>query len=239
MTAPILVLLHGYLGFAEIGPVSYFRNLRDVLNKQYGDVIIPQVPPTSSIAERATSLVEQLFGNPAHTSFVLLAHSMGGLDARYLITRLDPDHRIKTLVTVATPHRGSSMATWFLQSAAPLPAWIRNMGTAALHDLTPAVRASQPIPDRPDVTYISYAGHRAKEELPLILRPYADTIDGDHDGMVPVNSAKWGEFRGVVRADHLELIGWSLGLPDASIARPFDYLTLWSRVAAGVAGTVR
>lgn len=239
MTATTLVLLHGYLGFAEIGPISYFRNLRDMLGRQYGDVLVPQVPPTGSIAERAASLAEQLFSNPARTSFVLLAHSMGGLDARYLIAHLDPDRRIHTLVTVATPHRGSAMATWFLQSSSPLPAWIRYMGTAAMHDLTPEVRASQPIPDRSDVTYISYAGHRIREELPLVLRPYADTIHGDHDGMVPVDSAKWGDFRGVVRADHLELVGWNLGLPDARIARPFDYLTFWSRIVAGIAGVIR
>jgi triacylglycerol lipase len=29
----------------------------------------------------------------------------------------------------------------------------------------------------------------------------------------------------------MELIGWSLGLPDASTGRPFDHLPFWTKVA--------
>jgi triacylglycerol lipase len=36
----------------------------------------------------------------------------------------------------------------------------------------------------------------------------------------------------MVRADHIELLGWSLGLPDARAARPFNHLQFWKKVAA-------
>jgi triacylglycerol lipase len=33
---------------------------------------------------------------------------------------------------------------------------------------------------------------------------------GANDGMVPVTSTKWGQFRGVLDADHLDLVGLKL-----------------------------
>jgi triacylglycerol lipase len=36
----------------------------------------------------------------------------------------------------------------------------------------------------------------------------------------------------MVRADHIELLGWNLGLPDGRIARPFNHLQFWKKVAA-------
>ena len=88
------------------------------------------------------------------------------------------------------------------------------------------------IPDREDVSYSSYASCRPPGELPFWLRPYGRVIGEDNDGLVPVSSARWGQFRGIVRSDHMELIGWSLGLPDARTGRPFDHLPFWTRAAA-------
>jgi triacylglycerol lipase len=50
--------------------------------------------------------------------------------------------------------------------------------------------------------------------------------------MVAVSSARWGTLRGIERADHIELLGWSLGLPNARVARPFNHLQFWKKVAA-------
>jgi triacylglycerol lipase len=91
-----------------------------------------------------------------------------------------------------------------------------------------------PIPNREDVDYRSYASCRSLDELPFWLRRYASFIAEDNDGMVPVSSAKWGKFCGTVRSDHLELIGWSIGLPNARSERPFNHLAFWREVAAAV-----
>src|SRR6185369_6230360 len=40
----------------------------------------------------------------------ILAHSMGGLDARFAIARLGLADRVASLTTVATPHRGTALA---------------------------------------------------------------------------------------------------------------------------------
>ncbi len=121
---PVPVLLHGYLGFVQRGPIRYFRGISQALDLVGVRCLMPEVPAAGTIAERAEALAHQLFqsNNPA---FSLFAHSMGGLDARYLIRFLDPDKRIKHLLTVGTPHQGSPVATWFLESPRLIPAWIR------------------------------------------------------------------------------------------------------------------
>ncbi len=51
----------------------------------------------------------------------IIAHSMGGLDARYLISRLQPKGvDVRSLVTVATPHRGSALADYIIDGIGPV-----------------------------------------------------------------------------------------------------------------------
>lgn len=231
MPPPALALLHGFLGFSHRGPIEYFRGVKEALRRIHIVPLIPEVPPAGSIAERAEALARKLFSSDSH-AFALIGHSMGGLDARYLITYLDPDRRVKSLLTVSTPHRGSPLARWFLEAEGPIPACIRHIGNPGLRELTPEALAGMQIPDREDVDYSSYGSFRSADELPFWLRPYGHVFREDNDGMVPVSSTPWGEFRGAVHADHLELLGWSLSLPDSQAARPFNHLRFWTRIAA-------
>lgn len=231
MVRPVLVLLYGFLGFSRHGPIEYFRGMKQALNQAHIAPLIPEVPSAGTVAERAEALANQLFHSDA-SSFALVAHSMGGLDARHLITYLDPDRRVKSLLTVATPHRGTLVATWLLESPGLIPAWIRHIGRPGLDDLTPEARAAMPIPDRLDVAYSSYAGYRPLNELPLWLRPFGRIVSGPSDGLVRVDSAQWGRFRGIMRTDHFEFVGWSLALPNSQAKRPFDHLHFWKQAAA-------
>jgi triacylglycerol lipase len=231
MMPPTLVLVHGFLGFSHWGPIEYFRGVRKMLLHAGIHPLIPQVPSAGSIAMRAEVLARKLFLSDT-PAFALVGHSMGGLDARYLITHLDPDRRVKRLLTIATPHRGTPLATWFLEASGRIPALVRYIGKPGLSELTPDARAATPIPDRDDVDYCSYASCRSLDELPFLLSPCGRLIPEDNDGMVPVSSAKWGKFRGIVHADHLEIIGWSIGLSDARSERPLNHLAFWRDVAA-------
>lgn len=231
MARPVVALLHGFLGFVKWGPFEYFRGVRDALHQVHIDPFMPEVPAAGTIAERAEMLAHKLFQTDIPI-FALVGYSMGGLDARYLITHLDPDRRIKSLITVSTPHRGSPLALWFLESHGLVQAYIRHTGRPGLDDLTVEACEGMHIPDREDVDYSSYTSCRPLHELPFWLRPYGRVTGEDNDGLVPVTSARWGRFRGVVRSDHMELIGWSLGLPNARTRRPFDHLPFWTHVAA-------
>ena len=231
MITPTPVLLHGFLGFSHFGPIQYFRGVTQALKDTGVFCLTPKVPSAGSIEERASSLARQLFQSDI-TEFSLFAHSMGGLDARHLISFLDPDKRIKRLLTVSTPHLGSPLATWALESPSMFPAMIRLIGRPALDELTPEARQAVTIPDRVDVAYTSYASCRPLAEQSVWLRPLGRMIPAANDGLVPVDSAKWGRFLGTLRSDHFELIGWSF--PEKSgIFKPFNHIQFWTRVING------
>lgn len=77
--------------------------------------------------------------------------------------------------------------------------------------------------------------------LALPLAPFADVVgkaaDGTaipNDGLVAVESAKWGNFRGCVPADHMEQLG-QRNLPDVNVRTGFDVARFYASVAADLA----
>ncbi|KAK0487090.1 alpha beta-hydrolase [Armillaria novae-zelandiae] len=116
-----IVLCHGLYGFDERGLSSfpsmrmqYWSNVLRILRKTVGaEVIVTAVPSTGSIASRAESLDRQLSDKAVGRGINLLAHSMGGLDCRHLITHVKPsEYTPLSLTTVSTPHRGSPFMDW-------------------------------------------------------------------------------------------------------------------------------
>ncbi|NJK32764.1 MAG: hypothetical protein HC927_10340 [Deltaproteobacteria bacterium] len=76
-------------------------------------------------------------------------------------------------------------------------------------------------PDDPQVRYWSWTGETCLTllscddavDLPLLAGyEILDVLAGANDGLVTVESAKWGEFLGVVPADHFDEIGQVGGL---------------------------
>jgi len=235
---PAIVFVHGFLGFATIRlaliTIHYFRNLPANLKHLAAACFFPQVPPAGAVAERAHCLATFL-ASLRHEPIFLVAHSMGGLDSRYLIHHLDPEKRIRALVTVATPHHGTPLATWFQQDNSWIAHAGRKIASPALHDLTPMAceRFNKEVSDRPDVRYFSYAGCRQIREISRLFRPWARMLQenaGDNDSQVPVSSARWGEFLGLLRADHLESAGWSFALPNKRQGRPFDHIAFYRKI---------
>lgn len=236
----VFIFTHGILGFVEKGlprlglSIRYYRGLPAALGGLPVEAHFPAVPPVASIASRARALADYIdgLGVPA---VHLVGHSMGGMDCRYLAARLDPARRVRTLTTVATPHRGTPLAEWIVNGGGVLPAAGRRLLGAGIHDLTPEAcrRFNREVTDRPDVYYASYAGVRPLGEMPPWYRPWTRMIaasDGDNDSQVPASSAQWGEFIGQLRADHLELVGWSLAPASRVNGRPFDHLRLYQEI---------
>lgn len=241
-TPLLFVFVHGLLGFDQISlgwtTVHYFRGLPPRLRARGFDAVFPRLPRTESIETRARALAQFIARVPGRP-LCLVGHSMGGLDSRYLIHNLDPAHRVRCLVTVGTPHRGSPLASWFMHRGGALQ-WVgRIVGGWALPDLTPdaCVRFNEQVPDRADVRYLSYAGVRPVEEMPLIFRPSTRFLQkeaGENDGQVGLASAKWGDFQGTVRASHTELNGWSFAGSNPAIVRPFDHVNFYLQVLSKV-----
>ncbi|KAF9046276.1 Alpha/Beta hydrolase protein [Panaeolus papilionaceus] len=116
-----IVLCHGLYGFDSRGPSSfpsmrmhYWSNVLRVLRGRVGaEVIVTSVPGTGSIASRASKLDEQLQVRARGRGINFLAHSMGGLDCRHLISHIRPaEYAPLSLTSICTPHRGSPFMDW-------------------------------------------------------------------------------------------------------------------------------
>ncbi len=219
--APPIVLVHGLLGAGEVrvgGVVvsEYFPGISGQLRDAGNRILLPNLSPTAGVAQRAAQLKQfidlQSPGEPVH----LVAHSMGGLDSRYMISRLGMAERVLTLTTLGTPHRGTTFADWGVNRLAwvvrPLLEML-GMPSEAFRDLTTA-RCRQfnaEVPDAGGVRYFSVAGRHDGNWLTpewylshnVVLRN-----EGDNDGVVSVASAQWGESMQVWEGDHFSLINW-------------------------------
>ncbi|KIJ54470.1 hypothetical protein M422DRAFT_24417 [Sphaerobolus stellatus SS14] len=118
-----IVLCHGLYGFDVRGPevfpklrMHYWSNVLHILRKKVGaEVIVTGVPGTGSIASRAERMDRFLKENVKGRDINFLAHSMGGLDCRHLITHIEPsEYRPISLTSLSVPHRGSPFMDWCL-----------------------------------------------------------------------------------------------------------------------------
>ncbi|KAH6912578.1 lipase 2 [Coprinopsis sp. MPI-PUGE-AT-0042] len=120
-----IVLCHGLYGFDARGPsafpsmrMNYWANVLHILRGKLGaEVIVTSVPGTGNISSRSARLDEQLKSKARGRGVNFLAHSMGGLDCRHLITHVKPsDYTPLSLTSVATPHRGSPFMDWCVEN---------------------------------------------------------------------------------------------------------------------------
>ncbi|KAI0386731.1 putative triacylglycerol lipase [Hypomontagnella monticulosa] len=226
-----IVLAHGLLGFSELQVaggwlpgIHYWRGITQALRANGIEVITATVPPSGSIEQRAERLACGIAEAAQDKSVNIIAHSMGGLDARYMISHLQPKNvDVRSLVTVASPHRGSAFADYLLKEIGHerLPRIYKfvegvGMETGAFEQLTREYmieRFNPRTPDDPDVRYFSYG---AMMDQPPLLSPFRHShriitdVEGPNDGLVSVTSSKWGSYRGtLVGVSHLDLINWT------------------------------
>jgi triacylglycerol lipase len=152
----------------------------------------------------------------------IIAHSRGGLEARYLISSLRMDYAVASLTTVSTPHRGVKA----MNQALKIPkriykciAFLVNIRSRIIGDRNPdfftcsrqlaeksCLEFNKKNLDSASVYYQSYTS-RLKYFFsdPLFMLPWLilKITDGDNDGLCPVASAGWGERREIIRPEGL------------------------------------
>ncbi|KAK2593701.1 lipase 2 [Conoideocrella luteorostrata] len=227
-----VVLAHGLLGFSELQLLSilptihYWHGIREALTAQGTHVITASVPPSSSIADRAAKLADDIASQ--HDGPVnIIAHSMGGLDARYMISnkaQYKGALEVASLTTISTPHRGSPFADYVLNSSSAgilyLPRLYKvleraGFGTQAFTQLTTGYMEgefNEYVVDDAGVRYFSYG---AVMDTPPLLSPFRvpqriiERVEGVNDGLVSVESSRWGVYQGtLVGVNHMDLINW-------------------------------
>lgn len=149
---------------------------------------------------------------------------------------MNQGHRAISLTTLSTPHRGAwlaeripnlprrvvSFAAGAVRRLAPERESRRFLDAIAEYrwDALSQLRReymqnvfNPAIIDHPDTRYFSYAAKVNPDNRTLCGRlrrvnaHFIRKAEGENDGMVSVESAKWGEFKGTVVSDHGELIG--------------------------------
>lgn len=219
-----IVLAHGIMGFDEVklGPVKgqYFRGVEPRITQLGAKVYAFRVRPSASVMARAEDLKRAVDAIDAKRVNVI-AHSMGGLDARYAVARLGLSNKVASITTIGTPHRGTPLADfgtglWGVAPAAKKLLESMGLDVSGFFDLT-TMRMRAFNEDVQDVRGIYYGSWVASARGGLLvmnplLVPTWKLIQeraGENDGLVPVTSQQWGEVCGTIDADHWAQIGWS------------------------------
>jgi triacylglycerol lipase len=243
-----IVLHHGLLGSGDIsiGPVriSYFRNIDRAISQRGHPVIVSRVDPTGSIELRARQLKVNILkglkehGLPPRDSRVLIiAHSMGGLDARFMISELGMADRVAGLLSITTPHRGSSYADWCVENLGEKLGCGRLMNmmgldVRAISDLTTSScrQFNREVKNVVGVQYFSISAARPWHRVPpwaIHAHKIVTNAEGDNDSLVSVKSSTWGTHLGVWPADHFHTINHRLVM---EIKKPTGDITpYWMR----------
>ncbi|MFK0103408.1 esterase/lipase family protein [Streptomyces sp. NPDC091217] len=131
--APPVVLLHGF-----IDNRSVFVLLRRALAQHGGQRVesLNYSPLTCDVRTAAELLgrhIEEICARTGSHRVDIVGHSLGGLIARYYVQRLGGDLRVRTLVTLGTPHSGTRVVP--LANAHPIVRQLRP-GSEVIEELT-------------------------------------------------------------------------------------------------------
>ncbi|PLB49604.1 putative triacylglycerol lipase [Aspergillus steynii IBT 23096] len=224
-----IVLAHGLLGFDELrlaGPylpgVQYWRGIKEALSMKGVQVITATVPPSGSIEMRAEELARDISVGARGKDVNIIA----GLDSRHMISHLKPkDFNVKSLTTIATPHRGSSVADYVMKQIGDdrlaqlyYALGLMKVETGAFSQLTREYMEETFNPATPDVDDVRYFSYGASMQPSFwsvfrLSHRILEQIEGFNDGLVSVASSRWGGEAGykgtLLDVSHLDLINWS------------------------------
>ena len=263
-----VIWVHGWTGFESIGPLTYFFGVRDHLEPLGYPMSIAVLDPYNSSEVRGGQLAAQVDAALAEwraRKVILIGHSQGGIDSRYVVSSLGYGDRVDALLTIASPHRGTFITDLAL-GLAPGPVEVALSGLLNLLGAVTADAKSDALasfyslseahmqgefnpqnPDDPAVAYISYTGRTCAtidfldpkngcDDLvdPLLLWAYdlLKLARGPNDGLVTVESAQWGDYRGEMIADHIDEVGQIAGITDPDFDHRAWYLARVRDLAA-------
>ena len=213
-----LLLVHG-IGFRDLRYFNYWGRIPRELKRNGAVIYYGNQEALGTIAYNAEDIRKRILQIREATGAEkvnIIAHSKGGLDARCAVTTLGMSPYVASLTTMNTPHRGCR----FVDYACRLPegfyrfvAGCFDRTFAKFGDKAPdfytathqfateaSVRFNEKTPDMPGVYYQSYTSKMKNPFSHLLLSiPWCLIwpLEGENDGLVSVESAKWGEFRGV------------------------------------------
>jgi pimeloyl-ACP methyl ester carboxylesterase len=198
---------------------DYFAEYRDFFAGQGCEVGTAEFPPDGTIEERGLILRDQLDrfrGKNGGVAIDIVAHSQGGLDARYALRSLKLAG-VRTLTTIGTPHMGTPLADWVVRTREQ-ETWVywalRLVGRYDLQALRFAGEFQPSFIERVSDRLSAVAGVRyasARGVCKRDCRWYFGLLDwwvgiGQGDGVSPGESQRFGQDLGTYDLDHLSQV---------------------------------
>lgn len=233
---PIL-FVHGVF-FRDFRFFNYWGRIPAELKRNGATLFYGNQQSAASVARCGMELTErirQILQETGCDKVNIIAHSKGGLDSRYAISKCNAAPYVASLTTINTPHRGCIFADYLLDKipdricgkvASKYNAALTLLGDSdpnfleAVQDLTASAckQLNALMPDDPTVYYQSVGSrmnHAASGRFPLNMSyPMVKHFDGDNDGLVSTDSMKWGSHftcltvpdgRGISHGDMIDL----------------------------------
>ncbi len=216
-----LLFLHG-IGFRDYKYLNYWGRIPALLIRNGADIFYGHQQAWGTVEDNANEVkqtLEKILEKTGCEKVNIIAHSKGGLDARYLISSLKMGKYIASLTTISTPHHGSELIDVLEKLPDGLYRTISNFVNwyfSKLGDAAPNcyVASKQLSPKflrefnekNADVEGVYYQSYAAEMKAPtsnsLLMIPFSimKWVSGNNDGLVKVDSAKWGTFKGVFQS---------------------------------------
>ncbi len=240
-----VVMAHGMGASAEIlGIVDYWWGIPGALEDEGANVYITSVNGMDSTRNKAIDFKNQFLQIKAITGAAklnVIGHSHGTVYTRDAISNLGIGQYVASHTSIAGPHRGSAVADVIVGVVPDSLEWLVGdtldfvyafiFGDTNPNSLENGYNMTRPYmintfnPQTPNVGGIYYQSWAAKAKTScpsVILEPtwlIMLAYEGANDGLVSVNSAKWGNFRGIedaawysVGCDHLNIVGQLFGI---------------------------
>ncbi len=213
----------------------YFKGIKSHLDSHGFTVFHPNqnfAGPVDLRAEQLRARINEILGSTGAQKVHIIAHSMGGLDARHMIVDKGMADSVASLTTIGSPHRGTVLADHVidhggfllkegLRSVINLDGF-DDLRTGSCEEFN---RRSEHEEAKNEVVYQTFS---SAEDLHLVFAPLVPSWifirdqAGKNDGLVPVTSQSWkrelvandGSRKVVVQkdfplpADHLNQVGW-------------------------------
>ena len=233
---PVL-LVHGVF-FRDFRFFNYWGRIPAELKRNGAVLFYGSQQSAASVAdcgEELAARIRQIRQETGCDKVNIIAHSKGGLDSRYAISKCGAAPYVASLTTINTPHRGCIFADYLLDKipdtvcnkvSSKYNAALTLLGDTkpdfmeAVQDLTASACTgrNEILPDSPQVYYQSIGSRMnaaCSGRFPLNMSyPMVKHFDGANDGLVSVDSMKWGSRftlltvpggRGISHGDMIDL----------------------------------
>lgn len=225
-----IILAHG-IAAKQLRILNAFGKIGYELEKEGYKVFVADTDGFGSIennAEQLKNYINRVLLLTGAEKANIIAHSKGGLDSKYMITKLGMEDKVASLTTLCTPHKGSIIASKIWKLPMPIKKiiafWIDMFYCLFLGDKHPdSIRACdqlRAVDESEETLQFSYKVYCQSYStsisnvkdcfimgLPMKLQHHYEVTD--NDGMVSEESAQFGCYKGKcldIPVSHVQII---------------------------------